>query len=228
MAPAGTEPSRPPGPSRTPGRLGAVGSLTGQLAALGVAFGVVLLVELPDKTLVATLVLSSRYRARPVIVGVAAAFAVQCAIAVTAGGLLRLLPERVLEAAVAVLFAAGAVLLIRESFGEPDTVGDQADGAAEQRQDLPAARIALTSFGVLFAAEWGDASQIATAGLAARQSFPLGTALGAWLALVAVAVAAALAGRVVLRRVPVRVVHRVAGVLFAVFAVVAAVAAARG
>jgi putative Ca2+/H+ antiporter (TMEM165/GDT1 family) len=199
--------------------------VTGQLAALGIAFGLVLLVELPDKTLVATLVLSTRYRPQPVLVGVAAAFAVQCAIAVTAGGLLHLLPRRVVEAVVALLFAVGAVLLIRESLGEPEHVDVE---AAAERQALPSRRIALTSFGVLFAAEWGDASQIATAGLAARQSFPLGTAIGAWLALVAVAVVAALAGRVIVRRVPVRIVHRVAGVLFAAFAVLAAVAAVRG
>ena len=53
-----------------------------------IAFGVVLLVELPDKTLVASLVLSTRYRPRPVLVGVAAAFAVQCVIAAAAGGVI--------------------------------------------------------------------------------------------------------------------------------------------
>ena len=74
--------------------------------------GVVLLVELPDKTLVATLVLATRYRHWPVLVGVASAFAVQCVIAAVAGGLLHLLPHRLLEAAVAVLFLAGAALLL--------------------------------------------------------------------------------------------------------------------
>ena len=97
------------------------------LAAFAIALGAVLLVELPDKTLVATLVLSTRYRRRPVLIGVAGAFAVQCVIAVSAGGLLRLLPHRVLEIVVALLFAVGAVLLLREGFGteededEPET-----------------------------------------------------------------------------------------------------------
>jgi putative Ca2+/H+ antiporter (TMEM165/GDT1 family) len=54
------------------------------LVALLVAFGVVVLVELPDKTLVATLVLSTRYLPRPALAGVATAFAVQCAIALGA------------------------------------------------------------------------------------------------------------------------------------------------
>lgn len=197
-------------------------------AAFAIAFGVVLLVELPDKTLVATLVLSTRYRPRPVLVGVFAAFAVQCAVAVTAGGLLHLLPQRAVEAAVAVLFALGALLLIRESRADAEGEDEDEDEIAESRQNLSAGRIALTSFGVLFAAEWGDASQIATAGLVARLGQPFAVGIGAWVALCAVATLAVVVGRVILRRVPVRVVHRVAGVLFAVFAVIAGVSAARG
>jgi putative Ca2+/H+ antiporter (TMEM165/GDT1 family) len=196
------------------------------LAAFGLAFGVVLLVELPDKTLVATLVLSTRYRPRPVLLGVALAFAVQCVIAVIAGRLLHLLPQRGVEAAVAVLFAVGAVLLIRESLTEPDHAEVAEQAAA--RAATPFGRVVLTSFGVLFAAEWGDASQIATAGLVARQGQPLAVGLGAWVALVAVAGLAVGAGKLLVRRVPVRIVHRVAGLLFAGFAVVAAVSAIRG
>ena len=191
-----------------------------------IAFGVILLVELPDKTLVASLVLSTRYRPRPVLVGVAAAFAVQCVIAATAGGLITLLPRRAVEAVVALLFAVGAVLLIRESLGVEDDVE-----LAEARETAPFGRVVATSFGGLFAAEWGDASQIATAGLVARHRGVLhavATGAGAWLALVTVATIAVLAGRVVVRRVPLRLVHRVAGVAFAAFAVVAGIAAVTG
>jgi Ca2+/H+ antiporter, TMEM165/GDT1 family len=196
------------------------------LAAALVAFGVIFLVELPDKTLVASLVLSTRYRPRPVLVGVALAFAVQCAIAATAGGLITLLPRRAVEGAVALLFAVGAALLIKESLGTDDDVE-----LADARVSAPFWRVVWTSFGVLFAAEWGDASQIATAGLVARHRGVLhaaATGVGAWLALVVVAVIAVSAGRAVVRKVPLRLVHRVAGFLFAVFAVVATVAAIAG
>jgi putative Ca2+/H+ antiporter (TMEM165/GDT1 family) len=194
----------------------------GFLAAAFLALGVVLLVELPDKTLVATLVLATRYRHRPVLVGVALAFAVQCVMAVLAGGLLHLLPRRAVESVVAALFAIGAVLLIQESVGEDDHVT-----LDEVRQNAPARRIVLVSFGVLFAAEWGDASQIATAGLAARLGEPVAVGIGAWSALVGVAVLAVVAGKAVVRRVPVQLVHRMAGVLFAAFAAVAALTAFR-
>jgi putative Ca2+/H+ antiporter (TMEM165/GDT1 family) len=188
------------------------------------AFGVILLVELPDKTLVASLVLSTRYRPRPVLFGVAAAFAVQCVIAASAGGVLTLLPRRAVEAVVAVLFAIGALLLIKESL-DP---GDDDVELAASRENLPFWRVVATSFGVLFAAEWGDASQIATAGLVARHrglAHAVATGIGAWVALVLIATLAVIAGKLIVRRVPLHLVHRGAGVLFALFAVLAAVAA---
>jgi putative Ca2+/H+ antiporter (TMEM165/GDT1 family) len=189
-----------------------------------IALGAVLLVELPDKTLIATLVLSTKYRPRPVLIGVTLAFAVQCVVAVTAGGLLHLLPHRVLEAIVALLFAVGAFLLFRESVAEEE---DEVESGTPNGADLSNRRIAAISFGVLFAAEWGDASQLATAGLVARYGQPVAIGLGAFVALAGVACLAALAGKVVLRKVPLQLVHRIAAGLFSVFALIALVAAVR-
>jgi putative Ca2+/H+ antiporter (TMEM165/GDT1 family) len=214
--------------------------MTTSLAVFAIAFGAVLLVELPDKTLVATLVLSTKYRPRPVLAGVALAFAFQCVIAVTAGGLLHLLPHRVLEAIVAVLFATGAVLLVRESRSDDPLAADDAGAAntavpnadpatvANGAPGLTSRRVFSISFGVLFAAEWGDASQLATAGLVARYGQPVAVGLGAFLALLGVAGLAVQLGKVVLRRVPLGLIHRLAAALFAVLAVLAAVAALRG
>jgi Ca2+/H+ antiporter, TMEM165/GDT1 family len=199
--------------------------MTSFLAVFAIALFAILLVELPDKTLVATLVLSTRYRPRPVLLGVAAAFAVQCVIAVTAGGLLHLLPHRLLEGIVAVLFAFGAFLLARESLAEQE---EEVEDGTPLGAGLSDRRIFGISFGVLFAAEWGDASQLATAGLVARYGQPVAIGLGAFIALVGVAVLAVGLGKVILRRVPLQLLHRLAAVLFAVFAIIAAVAAIRG
>ena len=57
-------------------------------------FVTVLPAELPDKTILACLILSSRYRASYVFIGAAAAFAVQVALSVAVGGALSLLPHR--------------------------------------------------------------------------------------------------------------------------------------
>ncbi|HEY8373000.1 MAG TPA: TMEM165/GDT1 family protein [Pseudonocardiaceae bacterium] len=194
--------------------------MTAWLLAFATAFGAVFLVELPDKTLVATLVLTTRYRALPVFVGVSTAFAVQCAIAVTVGGVLTLLPDRLVAGVVAVLFGVGAFLLLREGFGHDDP--DEADQASGGRRPVPFLRAALTSFGVLFAAEWGDASQLATAGLAAKFTAPVAVGLGAWTALVTVAGIAVLLGHRIRDRIPTHWIQRVAGVVFALFALFAA------
>jgi putative Ca2+/H+ antiporter (TMEM165/GDT1 family) len=201
--------------------------MTGFLVTLAVAFLAVLVVELPDKTLVATLVLSTKYRHRPVLAGVSAAFAVQCIIAVTAGGLLRLLPHRLVEGAVALLFAIGAFVLFRESVSkEEEELEAEAD--AQPGAALSDRRIAGISFGVLFAAEWGDASQLATAALVARYGEPVAVGLGAFAALVGVAALAVAMGQVILKKVPLQLIHRFAAVLFTVFALIAVVAAVRG
>ena len=76
-------------------------------------FAVIFPAELPDKTFVATLVLSTRFRPILVWVGVVLAFFVQTLVAVTAGGLLALLPERAVAAGTAVLFAIGSYVLLR-------------------------------------------------------------------------------------------------------------------
>ncbi|MCA1655111.1 MAG: TMEM165/GDT1 family protein [Pseudonocardiaceae bacterium] len=183
------------------------------------AFGLVFVVELPDKTMIATLILTTRYRALPVFVGVSAAFAIQCVLAAAFGGVLTLLPEPVVAGVVAALFGLGAVLLLREGFAKRT---DDESTAAAAGPDVSFPRAALTSFGVLFAAEWGDASQFATAALSARFSAPVWVGTGSWLALTSVAGIAVLLGAKIRDRLRPHLVQRVAGVVFAGFALVAA------
>jgi len=197
------------------------------LGVLAATFLVILSVELPDKTLVATLVLSTKYRPWPVLIGVTAAFFVQCVVAVTAGQLLHLLPHRVLLGVVALLFAAGAFVLLREA-RRTKAVDDAASDEDVPEPDVSTRRMVTTSFGVLFAAEWGDASQLATAALTARYDEPVTVFVGAFVALVGVAALAVVLGQVILRVVPLVWIHRIAGVLFAVIAVIIAQQAIRG
>lgn len=189
------------------------------LIALVSTFALVLAVELPDKTLVATLVLTTRFRPWPVFAGVAAAFAVQCAVAVLFGHVLTLLPEVTVAAAVTAMFGLGAFMLLRDGFSKGRD-GDE-DAARSAPGRLTFARSALTSFGVLFAAEWGDASQLATAGLTARYGQPLAVAVGAFAALVTVAGVAVLLGRKIRDRIHPKLIQRAAGFVFAGLALVA-------
>ncbi len=83
------------------------------LSEAAATFLAVLPAELPDKTILATLILSSRYRPGYVLSGVAAAFCLQVVIGVAAGGAISLLPHRPVEGAAAGAFAVGAFLLWR-------------------------------------------------------------------------------------------------------------------
>jgi putative Ca2+/H+ antiporter (TMEM165/GDT1 family) len=188
------------------------------LVALTV-FALILPAELPDKTMVATLVLATRFPPLPVWVGVTAGFAVQSAVAVAAGGLVSLLPDEVVHGVTAGMFALGAVLLLREK--DTDIAEEEREIAEELADEPPKPsfrRVALTSFGVLFAAEWGDLSQVLTANFAAKYGDPLAVFLGSFLALAAVAGIAVIFGRALIRVVPLNWVRRLAAVLFLLMA----------
>src|SRR3954463_13535804 len=135
-------------------------------------FALIFPAELPDKTFIATLVLSTRFAPWPVFLGVAAAFVVQTTVAVVAGGLVSLLPERPVHAVTALLFAAGAVLMLRSGKESADEEKEVVADLAAEPATASFRRGALTSFGVLFAAEWGDLSQVLTASFAARYGDP--------------------------------------------------------
>jgi putative Ca2+/H+ antiporter (TMEM165/GDT1 family) len=174
-------------------------------------FVVIFPAELPDKSLMASLVLGTRYRSLPVWLGASAAFTVHVVIAVVAGGLLRLLPSTVVDVVVTVLFAVGAAVLL---------LGKEEDAEASDstRGATSFPRVFWTSFGVVFVGEWGDITQLATANLAARYDDPISVGVGAVLALAAAAGVVLLAGDRLLRRVPLLWVRRGAGVLLAVLA----------
>ena len=202
-------------------------------ATIVTAFATVFVAELPDKTMLATVVLSARFkRPRAVWIGAAAALTVQMVIAVAAGRLLGLLPDRAVSAAVAVLFGVGAVVLWR-SAGEADEQAAAADaeaGAAEAAAGgdrTPWWRISATVFGIVFLAEWGDLTQLATASLASRGE-PLSVFVGATAAMITVAGIGVVAGRALLRVLPEHTLRKVAAGIFAVLAVVAAVEAVAG
>jgi len=195
---------------------------TGTFPAAATSFVAVFVAELPDKTMFATLVLTTRFRA-PLAVwsGVAAAFAVHVVIAAAFGSLLSRLPTRPVDAAVTVLFLIGAVVLWRSADENPDEDEDvgEAHGFGA---------IAARSFALILVAELGDLTQLTTAGLAARTGQPIAVGVGALLALWAVAGIGVTAGQQLLRWLPLPTVRRVAAIIFVLLAVLSAVQAVRG
>jgi Ca2+/H+ antiporter, TMEM165/GDT1 family len=182
-------------------------------------FPVIFIGELPDKTMMASLVMATRGKPFFVWLGAAAAFLVHVVIATTIGvALFRVLPSRVLDALVAVMFVVGGVYALKE--GTPDE-----DGLIDR--EIASHAVVTTAFLVIFVAEWGDLTQILTANLGAHYHSGLSVAVGAVTALWAVAALAVLGGRGLLRYVNVSTVRKItAGVLF-VFAAVAVFQAVR-
>ncbi len=171
---------------------------------IALTFAAIFVVELPDKTFIATLVLSTKFRGILVWIGVGLAFTVQTLIAVLLGKAASLLPTDWVQAGATVMFLAGAVLLFREgrahhqaSEDEYAEVGGGADGI----------KAVGASFLVLFAAEWGDLSQLLTLSLVARYDDPVSVFIGALSALLVVSGLAVLVGRALMRRVSLHVLH---------------------
>ncbi len=174
------------------------------LAALALTFGAIFLVELPDKTFLATLVLATKYRPLLVWIGVGLAFTVQTGVAVGLGHAASFLPEEVVQTTSIVLFVVGAVILVREGRSH-----QAADGSEFGEKAAPADgwRAVLASFLVLFAAEWGDLSQLLTLSLVARYEAPLSVFVGALAALLTVSALAVIVGRSLLRVVSLHLLH---------------------
>jgi putative Ca2+/H+ antiporter (TMEM165/GDT1 family) len=187
-------------------------------------FVLILPVELPDKTFVAVLVLSTRYRPLPVWTGVGLAFGVQSLVAVTAGQLVTYLPEWVTHLVSTLMFAAGAVLLIIAAPGA-DKEQEEQEYAFETkaRETKVGWRAALAPFLLLFAAEWGDLTQLLTINMVAKYGSPVGAFVGSWAALLLVSGLAVMFGRALLRHMRLSVLHYVGGGVCAVFAVLGVV-----
>ena len=176
------------------------------------SFLLILLAELPDKTLYTVLLLATRNRPWPVLLGAWVAFLAHGFIALGLANILGALPTWLLRFGAAGLFITFGLRLLF-----------QRNGIREPADPLAADRVLTTSFWLVFAAEWGDATQIGAA-LVAR--FPdhrwqvfSGATLGLWVgALLAVAI-----GRAAGRCLPEVAVRRVAGAVFCAFGILTAI-----
>ena len=176
-----------------------------------IALGTVAVAELPDNSGLASLVLGTRYRPSWVFAGAAVAFAVHVVLAVTVGSFLTLLPHRLVQIVVAVVFLIGAVLVLRADSDDDDQVRLKAGATGFWA-------VALTSFAVTALAELGDLSDIVIANLAARYHNPVAVGIGSVLALWLVTALAITGGRGLLRILPLRWISRLAALVMVVMA----------
>ena len=188
------------------------------MEAFFVSTGIVALAEMGDKTQLLALVLAARFRKPwPIVFGIFVATIANHAMAGALGAwVTTVLSAQTLRWILGVSFIAMAVWMLI-----PDKLDDEDANAA------PRFGVFVTTVVVFFLAEMGDKTQIATVMLAARfdayAQVVAGTTLGMMLANAPVV----WLGEKVTRLVPLRVVHMVSALFFAMLGVLALVMAAR-
>jgi putative Ca2+/H+ antiporter (TMEM165/GDT1 family) len=175
-------------------------------------FTLISLAEIGDKSQLVCMTLAARHRTAPVVLGASVAFALLNLAAVLFGAAVaRWVPEYVVGGAVVLLFTAFGLRasLTKEEVHEAAAVRKSAHG------------IFVTTFLLIFAAEFGDKTQLAVAGMSAAIP-PTPVWVGATLALIMTSALGVWAGRALLQHIPLHWLHRLSGVLFLAFAAFAA------
>ncbi len=183
------------------------------LAAAATSFALILAAEMGDKSQLVCMTLASKHRPVPVILGAIAAFALLNALAVAFGkAIAGWLPEYVIAAMVALLFLVFGVQALRTRVEDPH----------EEFKEKSGHGIFFTTFLLITVAEFGDKTQLAVVALSSTSS-PAGVWLGATIALGTTSALGVLAGRKLLQKIPLELLHKIGGIIFLMLAVVAVV-----
>ena len=174
-------------------------------------FTLIFLAELPDKTAFATLMLAARGKHVPVFIGVALAFLVQSIVEVKVGGFFGKFPEAPVHIITGVLFFIFAFMAFRKR-NEVEEDESLENSVSKTGFLLTAAK----SFMVIFIAEWGDLTQLATASLAAKYNDTLTIFLAATSALWSVTAIAVIIGRKMGQYVSPKQLHIGSAITFAI------------
>jgi putative Ca2+/H+ antiporter (TMEM165/GDT1 family) len=179
-------------------------------------FVLMFLIELPDKTMIATVVMSTKARPSSIVTGASMGFVVQMGIAVGAGGLLTLLPVHIKDLIVGLLFLGGAgyLLLSRE-----DKAVEKGEDKAQGEFAATRLKEIATAFGIIFVSEFGDLSQIQAANFTVKTHQPLEVFIAASLALISVSFLGAYGGQFLQRVVPIKWIRLGGGLVFGVLGV---------
>jgi putative Ca2+/H+ antiporter (TMEM165/GDT1 family) len=177
-------------------------------------FVLIAVAELPDKTAFATLLLATRKNPYALFIGVALAFVVQSVIAVCFGSLFGLLPESIVRIGSGVVFLFFAVSMWLRKHDEHE------EEDLKKGESVEFWKTVGTSFVVIFIAEWGDLTQLATAALEAKFRNPVTILSAAILALWLVTAIAIAVGYHAKKMIDPAKLQKVAAVAFALVGVV--------
>jgi len=184
----------------------AAGNFTELSASAVTSFALIAAAEIGDKSQLVCMTLASRHRAMPVLLGAIAAFAFLNTLAVVFGvAIASWLPETIVAATVAFLFAAFGIHSLRIKEDDEDLDVKEKSGHG----------IFFTTFILITVAEFGDKTQLAVVALSST-TVPLAVWLGSTTALASISALGILAGRTILQKVPLVLLHKISGTIFLV------------
>jgi putative Ca2+/H+ antiporter (TMEM165/GDT1 family) len=182
------------------------GNITELSATAMTSFALIAAAEIGDKSQLVCMTLASRHRALPVLLGAIAAFALLNTLAVVFGvAIASWLPDTIVAATVAFLFAAFGIHSLRIQEDEDD----------EEVKEKSGHSIFFTTFLLITVAEFGDKTQLAVVALSSTAA-PLAVWMGSTFALGAISALGVLAGRTVLQKFSLVWLHKISGIIFLV------------
>lgn len=172
-------------------------------------FGMVLLMEMGDKTQLLVMACASKYKPRQVLIGIFISIVILNLLAVSLGSVIGQI--KVIQDSV----KAGAALLFI-FFGLMSLKGEDDDASCSTRGSGKGAIIAVAL--AFFVAELGDKTQLSTFSFAALYpGSPISVFAGSTIALLAADCLGLIAGAVALKYIPKRVMALVSALLFIAF-----------
>jgi putative Ca2+/H+ antiporter (TMEM165/GDT1 family) len=181
-------------------------------AFLGI-FALMFVLELPDKTFVATVIMATKARPALIVMGGATALILQMGIAVGAGSLLTLFPVHWKDLVVGLLFVGGSAYLLFVPESKEEEKGEREASLEDAGSRWKAV---TTAFVVIFIGEFGDLTQIQAANFEAKLHQPLEVFLASSLALIGVSFLGAYGGKALQRVIPLSRIRLGGGLIFAV------------
>jgi putative Ca2+/H+ antiporter (TMEM165/GDT1 family) len=174
-----------------------------------VSTGIVALAEIGDKTQLLAFLLAARFRRPlPIVFGILVATIANHAFAAAVGALVgKLLGPEVMRWVLGLAFIGMAAWIM-----VPDDIDDNASTPARFG-------VFLTTVFAFFLAEMGDKTQVATVALAARYASTVAVVAGTTLGMMLANVPAVYFGDRIAGRVPLKLVHGIAALIFLVLGI---------
>jgi putative Ca2+/H+ antiporter (TMEM165/GDT1 family) len=181
-------------------------------ATASTSFLLIAAAEIGDKSQLVCMTLAARHRAMPVLFGAIASFALLNSLAVIFGAAIASwFPDYIVSATVAVLFAVFGVHSLRINEEDED----------EEVIEKSSHSLFFSTFLLITVAEFGDKTQLAVVALSSA-ALPIAVWIGATSALILTSTLGVIAGRTVLQKCPLTLLHKISGLIFLVLAVLAA------